>query len=101
MMDNVTIDGIEFGFFSDAPMVFVFRDPAGLLHYQRWEDLMMSGPLMNPNNGGVMELLARILRELADRVESDDPRQDGFYRLMDINGNAVGQADYFEEGVIE
>jgi hypothetical protein len=37
--------------------------------------------------------IARILRELADRVESDP---DDLIRLRDINGNRVGYATFHE-----
>ena len=36
--------------------------------------------------------LARILRQLADRIESDGPPGRELYRLQDANGNTVGGA---------
>jgi hypothetical protein len=36
--------------------------------------------------------VARILRELADRIEGMTQAPDGLMMLHDINGNAVGQA---------
>jgi len=38
--------------------------------------------------------VCRILRELADRIEDNYSE---LYRLRDLNGNAVGRAEFFEE----
>lgn len=47
--------------------------------------------------------LARILRELADRVESSELEPQDVMRLLDVNGNRVGFAvvqDVFGEAIV-
>lgn len=45
------------------------------------------------SGGSPSQELARILRELAERIESDGPPGLATYRLTDINGNSVGIAE--------
>jgi hypothetical protein len=41
--------------------------------------------------------VARILRELADRVDGSDVADTIARRLYDVNGNSVGKADWTED----
>lgn len=50
--------------------------------------IMMDNAAFDSHSG---EELARILRNLADRIDCDQLEEDDRYGLMDFNGNKVGE----------